>query len=140
MATTRLRWGRILLGGLLGELILIAAVIPIYATGGSQTAVTALGVGGSFVAFVPVAWWLGRGLARPILHGALMGAVGAAIYMTAGVVGQLFVEDAPAVPLIYYLGHALKLAGGSVGGWLAGRSSGVETAHVRSAKFEVGSK
>jgi hypothetical protein len=87
--------------------------------------VTVVGVGGSFVAFVPVAWWLGRRLARPILHGALMGAAAAALYMAVGFVAQLFVEDAPPVPLIYYVGHALKLAGGSVGGWLAGRSSRV---------------
>jgi hypothetical protein len=123
MTNTSIRWGRVSLGGVLAELILIVAVIPIYAMGGNETAITAVGVGGSFLVFLPVAWWLARPLPRPILHGMMMGAAAAAIYMTMSVVGRLFVPDTPPVPLIYYVGHALKLAGGAVGGWLAGRAA-----------------
>ena len=74
MNTSSLRWGRILLGGFLAELLLIAAVIPMRALGSSEGAITVAAVAGSFVAFVPIAWWLARPLARPILHGVLMGA------------------------------------------------------------------
>jgi hypothetical protein len=124
MATSSLRWGRIVLGGVFGELLLIAAVIPMYAGGASESAITVLAVAGSLLAFIPVAWWLARTLPRPILHGVLMGAAAAAIYVTVSVLGGLFVADAPPVPAIYYVGHALKLAGGAIGGWLAGRSAG----------------
>jgi hypothetical protein len=87
-----------------------------------QSAITVLAVAGSYVAFVPVAWWLSLALARPALHGMLMGAVAAAIYIALSVGAQQFVPDAPPVPLIYYVAHVLKLAGGATGGWLAGRA------------------
>ena len=122
MGATSLRWGRILLGGFLGEAILIAAVIPLRAAGSTESAITVLAVAGSYAAFVTVAWWLSRTLARPILHGMLMGAFAAAIYTVLSVAGQLFVPDAPPVPFIYYVAHVLKLAGGATGGWLASRN------------------
>jgi hypothetical protein len=74
-----LRWGRILLGGFLIELVLILLVIPLQAFGGSEDAVTVLAVGGSFLAAVAIAAWLCRTVGRPLLHGVLMGACGAAI-------------------------------------------------------------
>jgi hypothetical protein len=118
-----MRWGRIVLGGFLAELILIVFVIPVRAAGGSDQTVTVIAVAGSFVVFVPVAWWLGRSLARPVLHGALMGAVAAAIYTLLAVVGRYFQPDAPPQPFIYYVAHVLKIAGGATGGWLARRSA-----------------
>lgn len=124
MATSSLRWGRIALGGFLAEVILFAAVIPVSLAGGGDTAITVVAVAGSFLVFVPVAWWLAGSLSRPVLHGALIGAAGAAIYQALAVVGQQFDPNAPSVPFIYYVGHALKLAGGATGGWLARRSAG----------------
>ena len=124
MATSSLRWGRILLGGVLAELLLIAAVIPMRMTGSSDDAITILAVAGSFLVFVPVAWWLARSVGRPVTHGVLMGAAAAAIYVLLSVMQQLFDPNAPTVPSIYYVAHVLKLAGGAVGGWLAGRSRG----------------
>jgi hypothetical protein len=121
MTTSPLRWGRIVLGGVLGEVLLILAVIPMRIAGSGETAITVLAVGGSFLAFVLVAWWLGRTLARPALQGMLMGAVAAAIYLALQVLGQLLAPEPPQIPAIYYVGHVLKLAGGAVGGWLAAR-------------------
>ena len=121
--TASLRWGRIIGGGLLGELLLVLMVIPLYAAASSDTVITWAAVLGSFVMFVPVGWWLTRTLPRRILHGALMGAAAAAIYMLVGFASQVFVADAPAVPLIYYAAHVLKMAGGATGGWLSQRSS-----------------
>ena len=72
MANASLRWGRIVLGGFLAEILLILAVIPVYATGGNQTVLTTVAVAGSFLAFIPVAWWLARTTSRPVLHGTLM--------------------------------------------------------------------
>jgi hypothetical protein len=121
MGTHSIHWGRVLLGGFLAELVLFVAVIPMRVAGSSEAAVTVLAVLGSFIVFVPVAWWLCRSLASPVLHGALMGAAAAAIYLLLQLGTALFVADAPAVPLMYYVAHALKLAGGATGGWLAER-------------------
>jgi hypothetical protein len=123
MAHTSLRWGRIVLGGFLAELLLILAVIPLQAAGAGEGAITSLAVAGSFIAFIPVAWWLGRRLPRPVLHGALMGAFAAAIYTTLFFGGRLYDPTVPPMPLPYYVAHVLKLAGGAVGGWLAQRST-----------------
>jgi hypothetical protein len=123
MAVSTLRWGRIVLGGFLGELLLVLAIVPLNLAGSSESVMTFVAVAGSFLVFVPVAWWLTRSVARPILQGVLMGAVAAAIYIVLSVLGRMFVPDAPPMPFIYYVAHALKLAGGAVGGWLALRSS-----------------
>ena len=120
-ATSSLRWGRIVLGGFLPELALIIAVIPMRMAGSSDNAVNVVAMAGSFLLFVPVAWWLGRSLRRPILHGLLMGVVATAIYLVLQVLATMFAPEPPVVPWFYYVGHALKLAGGAVGGWLAGR-------------------
>ncbi len=121
MAATSIRWGRVVLGGFLAELILFVAVIPIYAFGGPQSAVTLVAVAGSFLVFLPVAWWLCRPLAQPVVHGVLMGAAAAAMYLLIQGVTAALAADAPQVPFIYYVAHALKLAGGATGGWLARR-------------------
>ena len=121
--TSSLRWGRIALGGFLPELALILAVLPMRMAGSSDTAVNVVAIAGSFVLFVPVAWWLGRSLPRPVLHGLLMGVVATAIYLVLQLLATMFAPEPPVVPWFYYVGHALKLAGGAVGGWLAGRST-----------------
>jgi hypothetical protein len=123
MARTSLRWGRIVLGGFMAELLLILAVIPLQVTGGGESAITTVAVAGSFMAFVPVAWWLGRRLPRPVAHGVLMGAFAAAVYTVLFLGGQMFDPTVPPMPLMYYVAHVLKLAGGAVGGWLARRSA-----------------
>jgi hypothetical protein len=130
MTSSPLRWSRILLGGFVAELLLIAAVIPMRIVGSSESAITVLAVAGSFVVFLPVAWWLGRSLARPVLHGVLMGAVAAAIYLVLQVLGQLLAPEPPTIPLVYYVAHVLKLAGGATGGWLAARSATASAATV----------
>ena len=120
MGAGSIRWGRVVLGGFLAELILVVLVIPIRVLGGPESAVTLVAVAGSFFVFVPVAWWLCRSLARPVLHGALMGVAAALIYTLLAVIGQ-FAPDAQPIPLIYYVAHVLKVAGGAAGGWFAVR-------------------
>ena len=124
MAQLSLRWGRVVLGGFLAELLLIIiAVIPVYAAQGGQAALNIVAVAGSFVVFIPVAWWLGRTIHRPILHGVLMGAFAAAVYTLMFVIGRQFDPSTPPMPAVYYVAHLLKLAGGATGGWLATRTT-----------------
>ena len=119
-----------MLGGFLAEFLLIIAVIPVYATEAGQTVLNIVAVAGSFIAFVPVAWWLGRSIPRPVLHGVLMGALAAAVYTLMYLAGKQFDPTAPPMPAIYYFGHLLKLAGGAMGGWLATRATARSTAGV----------
>jgi len=131
MANRSLRWGRIVLGGILAELLLMIAVVVVRAAGGGEDAVTNTAVVGSFVAFVPVAWWLGRRLPQPLLHGVLMGAFAAVVYTVLFFVGRMFNPTVPAMPLLYYVAHVMKLAGGAVGGWLVQRSAGIAGSPAR---------
>ena len=117
------RWGRIVLGGFLAELVLFVPVIVANIAGGGERAITIIAVAGSYVVFVPVTWWMCRSLQRPLLHGALMGAAAAAIYTLLFLGGRYFQPDAPPMPFIYYVAHVLKIAGGATGGWLARRSA-----------------
>lgn len=119
MGAASIRWGRIVLGAFLAELILVVFVIPIRALGGPESAVTVVAVAGSFLVFVPVAWWLFRSAPKPVLHGALMGVAAALMYTLLVLVGQYFAPDSPPIPFIYYVAHVLKVAGGAVGGWFA---------------------
>ena len=119
MGAASVRWGRVVLGGFLAELILVVLVIPIRALGGPESAVTVVAVAGSFFVFVPVAWWLFRSVGSPVLHGALMGVAAAAMYTVLALVGQYFAPDAQPIPFIYYVAHVLKVAGGAAGGWFA---------------------
>ena|SRR5262245_10378156 len=126
-----LRWGRIVFGGVVAEAILFAFVILVNLAGGGQRAITIVAVAGSYLAFVPVAWWMGRSLKRPIPHGALMGVAAAAIYMLLAVAGRYFQPNAPPMPFIYYVAHVLKIAGGATGGWIAQRSAASGPTAVR---------
>jgi len=131
MANTSLRWGRIVLGGILAEMLLMIAVVVVQAAGGGEDAVTITAVVGSFVAFVPVAWWLGRRLPQPLLHGVVMGAFADVVYTVLFVIGRMFNPTIPAMPLLYYVAHVMKLAGGAVGGWLVQRSAGMAGSPAR---------
>jgi hypothetical protein len=79
------------------------------------------------VVFVPFGLWVARPLhGRFVLHGVLMGAAGI-IFYNAMNFGATSLPGAPALDLaklfspLYLLSHALKLVGGGIGGWLAGR-------------------
>ncbi len=119
MGAGSIRWGRVVLGAFLAELILVLFVIPIRVFGGPESALTVVAVAGSFFVFVPVAWWLFRSTANPVLNGALMGVTAALLYTLLVLVGQYFAPDSPPIPFIYYVAHVLKVAGGAVGGWFA---------------------
>ena len=120
-----MRWGRILAGGFLAELLLIVAVLPALALG-AQTAVIWTAVIGSPVTTFLLAWWVGRHIeSRFALHGALVGVTASLIYVA--------ITLAQPEPFIYIVAHGLKILGGAAGGAVAGRRVLVPTAAAATA-------
>jgi hypothetical protein len=113
MISSQMHWGRIVVGGLLAEVALILAIVPLgLRLGESFLHYTA--PPGSFVTCFLVALWVGRGVqSHFILHGALMGVVAAAIYVG--------LTRAQPEPWAYIIAHGLKLLGGACGGFVIAR-------------------
>lgn len=121
-----IRWRRVLLAGFLAEVALIVVAVPLFFLPNAQTVLNLAIPPASFVVLVGFGWWAARGMARSaVLNGALAGLAGVVIYlalvMGAAAVGHrdIWASFTPA----YLLAHALKLAGGGLGGWIAGRTA-----------------
>ena len=113
MNRTGIHWGRIVLGGLLAEVALIVAIVPLGMRLG-DTFLHYTAPPGSFVTCLLGALWVGRRIeSRFILHGTLVGVVAALIYVG--------LTRAQPEPFAYILAHALKLVGGACGGSIAQR-------------------
>jgi putative membrane protein (TIGR04086 family) len=115
----KIRWGRILVGGLLAEVALILAIVPAGLRLG-ETFLHYTAPPGSFITCFAAALWAARTDSRPVLHGMLVGAVAALIYVA--------LTRAQPEPAVYILAHLLKLAGGACGGWVAARRQGAASA------------
>ena len=112
----KMHWIRILVGGFLAEALLIVAVLPVAMKWGQQPLLY-LAPAGSLVLCCVFGWWVARGVeSRFTLHGLLVGVVAMLIYLA---LTRLQPE-----PWAYVVAHALKLAGGAAGGWIAARSRG----------------
>jgi putative membrane protein (TIGR04086 family) len=108
-----IRWLRILLGGFLAEVLVIALVIPISLLFGKNTLTYSAPAASLFACFV-FALWVGRHLeSRFVLHGILVGGVATLIYVA-------LTRGRPEPPA-YLAAHALKLLGGAAGGLVAAR-------------------
>lgn len=112
-----LLWGRAILSGLAVEVILTVIFIAGLATGMPASVNVAVAVAGSFVLPLLFAVMLGRRLrARFALHGALIGVAAFSIFMAMNAIGRVFQPDAGPQPIAYWIGHALKIVGGALGG------------------------
>ena len=113
MNPSKLHWGRIIAAGLLAEIALILAIVPLgLRLGDAFLRYTA--PPGSFVTCFFAALWLSRKItARFVLHGVLAGVVAMLFYLTL----TRFKPE----PLAYVIAHLLKLAGGATGGYVAER-------------------
>jgi putative membrane protein (TIGR04086 family) len=108
-----IHWLRVLLGGFLAEVSVIALVIPIALLAGKNTLTYSAPVASLLACFV-FALWVGRRLdSRFVLHGILVGIVATLIYVA-------LTRGGPE-PLAYLIAHALKLLGGAAGGLVAAR-------------------
>jgi putative membrane protein (TIGR04086 family) len=111
MTLSRLRWGRIVAGGLLAEVALILAIVPVGLRLGDTFLKYAAPPGSFVVCFLGALWACRPIESRFILHGLLVGAVAALFYIAL----TRFQPE----PLAYVIAHALKLAGGAAGGWVS---------------------
>jgi hypothetical protein len=120
----RIHWVRVLLGGLLIEVVLAVVLLGGFAaagvdiaTGVSTASAVIIGVGCFAAAFV-IVLWLGRGIqGQLVLHGFLMGLVATLLYvgLVAGS-GQMSSALAAYGPLTFVIVNALRLAGAMLGG------------------------
>jgi putative membrane protein (TIGR04086 family) len=105
-----IRWGWIILGGFLAELLVFLLVIPLSFLAGRESLVYTAPPA-SFVATFALGLWVARKAPqRPLLHGILVGIAAMLIYicMTLG----------RPEPMAYLVAHVLKVAGGAAGGFV----------------------
>jgi len=113
MTTSRLRVGRIVAAGLLAEVGLIVAIVPVGLRLGDAFLRFAAPPGSVVVCFLGALWVCRRVESRFVLHGVLVGVVAALFYIA--------LTGFQPEPLAYVIAHVLKLAGGGAGGWVAQR-------------------
>src|SRR5271154_914394 len=113
MSGTKIHWGRILIGGLLAEVALILAIVPLGLRLGDNFLHYTAPPGSFITCFLAALWGCRRIESRFILHGTLVGFVAGLIYVA--------LTRAQPEPFAYIVAHALKLAGGAFGGFAAQR-------------------
>jgi putative membrane protein (TIGR04086 family) len=111
MSNTTIRWWRILLAGLLAEIALILAIVPVGLHLGENFLHYTAPPGSFVMCFLGALWVCRRIESHFILQGTLVGIVAALIYIA--------VTRAQPEPFAYIVAHALKLAGGACGGFVA---------------------
>jgi hypothetical protein len=111
MSSTQIHWGRILLGGLLAEIALILAIVPLGLHLGENFLHYAAPPGSFVMCFLAALWVCWRIESHFILQGTLVGVVAALLYIA--------LTRAQPEPFAYIVAHALKLAGGACGGFVA---------------------
>jgi hypothetical protein len=122
----KFHWMRVLAGGFLAEVSVIAIVIPVSRLFGQRTlAYTA--VAASLVSCFLFAIWVGRGVSsRVVLHGAMVGVVATLLYVG-------LTRGQPERPA-YLVAHVLKILGATAGGFVAERRRKAMTAATSEAK------
>jgi hypothetical protein len=112
MDTPKIRWIRILIGGLLAEASVFAVVIPINLAAGQHALLYAVPPACLIACFL-FGMWVGRGLeSRLVLHGALVGVVAVLLYVA--------MTLARPEPVAYLVANGLKIVGGAGGGLASG--------------------
>lgn len=126
----KLRWGRAAIAAIMGEVVLILVAIPVYSSmpRSDATALLSLVVPpASFVVFGGAGYWSARPVpGSALLQGALAGLIAVAAYIALGFVASLFMAGTSVTDGFtpaYLAAHALKIAGGAVGGWLVSRKA-----------------
>lgn len=107
----RLRWGRILIGGICAELAVFAIVFPVLHFFGQTAFLVSILAASAAMPFVFALWVDKRVESHRMLHGLLVGVVAALVYLALAW-GQT-------EPLLYKIAHGLKFVGGLLGGMVS---------------------
>jgi hypothetical protein len=105
-----MRWARILLGGFLSELAVIAVFVPSTYLLGERPGMYTAVIGSLIMPFLFGMWTTQRVKSLFVIQGALVGAVGIIIYVG--------LTRAQPEPPLYIFAHFLKLSGGGMGGYV----------------------
>ena len=131
-----IRWGRIVIGAVLLEAVLIVAAIPLLGFVANPLAPGAQNASGDYtIFFVAVAaacfvvgtllgWWVARPLSsRLVLHGALTGIVATVIYLAICSIPPTTIPSVVAAygPFWFFLANGLRIAGSTLGAAVQGR-------------------
>jgi hypothetical protein len=106
------RWGLAIAAGVVAE-IGVFAVMPVALAFGPDAPLYAIPPAAFLMPFLVSLWVTRRVGSHRILHGALIGAVAAVIYI-AITIGQT-------LPIAYVVSHFLKVLGGMTGGFIVDR-------------------
>jgi putative membrane protein (TIGR04086 family) len=124
MKSTKVRWLRVVLGGLMAELLVFAVVFPTLYFFGQRAFLASILVASAVSPFV-FAMWVGKRVeSRFALHGGLVGVVAALFYL-----GLTWGQPQP---LLYHVSHGFKIAGGIAGGIAASRRKAALTPVLQS--------
>ena len=107
-ALRRIRWTRVFLGGVAAELAVFAIVFPVLHFFGQTAFLVSILAASAAMPFLFALWVNKRVESNLMLHGLLVGAVAALVY--------LIVAWGQPEPLLYKIAHGLKLVGGLLGG------------------------
>jgi hypothetical protein len=135
MATTGVRWGRIVIGAILIELALIVAAVPLLGFVANPFAPGAQGSGDFTIFFVTVTvacfvagalfgWWVARPLSSQFaLHGALTGIIATAIYLGICSIPPTTIAAVVAGygPFWFFTANGLRIVGAALGAAFQGR-------------------
>ena len=132
----RIRWGRIVIGAVLLEAVLIVAAIPLLGFVANPLAPGAQSASGDYtIFFVSVAmacfvvgtlagWWVARPLSSQfMLHGAMTGIVATAIYLAICSIPPTTIPAVVAAygPFWFVLANGLRIIGATLGSAYQGR-------------------
>lgn len=109
--SAKISWGRVIVAGLLAEVILFVIVFSLLRVFGRQAFLVSIVIGSAVLPFL-FAFWVGRNVnSRFVLHGGLVGVVAVLFYV--------IVSRARPEPMLDVISHGLKLVGGVLGGFAA---------------------
>jgi len=112
-APITIQWTRVLIGGFLAEVSVVAVVIPFFLIFGRHVLLYVAPLASLAMCFV-FALWVGRRLGSGfVLHGVLVGVVATLLY-----VGLTLARPEP---FAYVVAHVLKILGGAAGGFVGER-------------------
>jgi putative membrane protein (TIGR04086 family) len=111
---SNVQWGRVVLGGVLAEVGILLVAIPVsFLASGERALLWAVPPACLVMTFLAGRWTARRVGSRHALHGTLVGAVAAVLYIAA--------TWSQTLPLALIVSHGLKVVGGAAGGLAAAR-------------------